>query len=475
MNRFVQFARSLLPSDRTQLLFIAGLVCLTIAPRLGWRPSIDLASLVLEGAGQIPSGEIQQELATFVRYSIYTVIFAASAGFFTCCWPGRHPARRVSLLVVLPSFVGLCAISAKYISLLSPHSVLQRRFALGHGPVWIVTKLWMLGTGIRFCFIGLTLVAVFVLLLSRGKASLPISVLYENFEESEETEAWKGCKRSIWIFQGAPLLSGIPIGIATSLLFLIPPVTDSSWHYNVVEALRRIAVGLVLFGMAVWAIGKDNRRYIRQQMRFPNWRYAGLGLMIPTLPALLPSIVMYLFARADWAAHAFGSLEPPWLGDYFVLPEPWTVALFLAAFAEEVIFRGVLQRHFIERFGLWGGISFVAIIWSAFHFYSDSYRRFSDLEIVFSLFLRVLFCFILGFALSWITLRSKSLIPATIAHGVNNVFAYSKTGVMFPGRNWVYLGLLALLTYVLFRYWPVETTPSELPLRAAARATEPAV
>ena len=148
----------------------------------------------------------------------------------------------------------------------------------------------------------------------------------------------------------------------------------------------------------------------------------------------------------------------------------------VGAFAEEVIFRGVLQRHFIERFGLWRGIVFVGIIWAAFHFYGDSYRGLGDLEIVYSLFSRVLFCLILGFILAWLTLRSKSLIPATLAHGMNNVFAYSKPEASFPGRHWVYLGLLALLAYVLFRYWPVETKPDELSSPPAeATATEAAV
>src|SRR5256885_977670 len=161
---------------------------------------------------------------------------------------------------------------------------------------------------------------------------------------------------------------------------------------------------------------------------------------------------------------------------YFGAPEQWMVALFVGAFAEEVIFRGVVQRHFIERFGLWRGIVFVGIIWAAFHFYGDSYRGLGDLEVVYSLFSRVLFCLILGFILAWLSLRSKSLIPPTLAHGMNNVFAYSKPQASFPGRHWVYLGLLALLAYVLFRYWPVETKPDELSSPPAeATATEAAV
>jgi len=263
--------------------------------------------------------------------------------------------------------------------------------------------------------------------------------------------------------------------ISYLLVYMIPIGTDLNFWQNIVaRAWTTTAVGLVFLGIAVWAMGKDNWKYTRWQIRMPEWRSAGLGLAIPVVAALLPSVVMYLFARADWAAHAFGRLDPPRLEDYFTAPELWMAALFLAAFAEEVIFRGVLQRHFIKRFGVWRGICFTAIIWGAFHFYGDSYRGLSDFEIILNLFSRVLFCLILGFVLSWLTLRSKSLVPATLAHGANNVIALSKATLSFFGQLWVHLGLLALMAYALFRYWPVDKTPKELPSHAAA-AIEPTV
>jgi membrane protease YdiL (CAAX protease family) len=393
---------------------------------------------------------------------MYTFIFAASAGFFTCCWPGKRPARRIFLLAVLPAFAGLCALCARYLSLLasasSPRSVLQRGPAFEHGPVWMISKLLNLGAAFHFCIVGLVLTVAFSLLLARRKTSLPISVAHQNAVVAEATDAWRGCKRLIWIFQGAPLLILIPLCLIFLLLLLIPAGPAVPWRYQASQALTPTAEGLVFFAIAVWAMGKDNWKYIRQQIQLPTPSYAGLGLAIPAGAALLPSLVFYAFNRADWAAHSFGKLDPPLFGDYFGVPQVWMLTLFLGAFAEEVIFRGVLQRHFIERFRLWRGISFVAIIWAAFHFYGDSYSWFSDLEIVTALLSRVLFCLILGFVLAWLTLRSKSLIPATLAHGMNNVFAYCKPEKSFPGGHWVYLGLLTLLAYVLFRYWPVESS-----------------
>jgi membrane protease YdiL (CAAX protease family) len=457
-------------------LFIAGLVCLTIAPHLGWLPSTDVASSILDVVrGQGLSDEIRREWGSFLSVAIFTFIFAASAGYFTCCWPGKRPARRVLLLVVMPAFVGFCAICVKYISLLTtPQSVLQRGPALGYGPARILTKLWMLGTGIRFSFAGLVLVIVFALLLLRGKASLPLAVLQRQAETAEDTDAWKGCKRLIWIFQGAPLLTSIPLNLISLLLLLIPVGPAVPWQYEASRAMTPAAEGFAFGAIAAGAMGKDNWKYIRQKIQLPTLRYAGLGLAIPTVPALLTSLLIYVRDRAYWAAHSFGKLEPPRTEHYFSAPQAWMVALFLGAFAEEVIFRGVLQRHFIERFGLWRGICFVATVWGAFHFFGDSYHGLNDLWVVLALFSRVLICLILGFVLAWLTLRSKSLIPATLAHGVNNVLAYSKPEVRFPGQHWVYLGLLAIVAYALFRYWPVETSQGEFP-SATGVAIEPAV
>jgi hypothetical protein len=36
MRRFISFVRPVLPADPWQLVFLAGLVCLTVTPRLGW-------------------------------------------------------------------------------------------------------------------------------------------------------------------------------------------------------------------------------------------------------------------------------------------------------------------------------------------------------------------------------------------------------------------------------------------------------
>jgi|GEM_PF-5634202 len=465
MNRFVHFVRSLFPTDPTQLLLIAGLVCLTVVPHLNWLPSPATSFFAdVSHAGYSSTAEIRHNWFVYVGIASCAFMFAASAGFFVCCWPGNRPTRRIPFLVVLPAFVGLSAICGKYVSFLAaPRSALERGAVFDHGSSWVISKLWNLGTAFHSCVAGLVLVAVFVVLLARHKASLPISIAHHDAGFAEDTDAWKGCKRLIWIFQGAAPLITVPLNLISLLSLMTPAGPAVPWQYNVSRALWPTAEGVVFFGIAIWAMGKDNWKYIREQIELPTLLYAGIGLAIPAGAALLPSLALYIYDRADWAAHAFRRLDPPRFGGYFGAPEAWMVALFLAAFAEEVIFRGVLQRHFIERFGLWRGVCFVGVIWAAFHFYGDSRYRLDDLGIAIALSSRLVMCIIHGFTLSWLTLRSKSLLPATFAHGLYNVFAYSKSQFSFPGQQWAHLGLWALFAYLLYRYWPPEPQSKALP------------
>ena len=460
MNRVVQFVRSLLPKDPRQLLLVIGLVCLTLAPQLRWLLS-DIWTFVQSVASSgHPSDEIRRSWILLVQFVSYFLIFAASAGFFTCCWPGKRSARRIFWLVLLPAFAGLSAICFRYLSLLaSPRSVLQRGTTFDHGPAWAIVQLTHLGAAFHFCIAGLLLVATFVLLLARKKTSLPISMLEQSTEAPADSDAWGGCKRLIWLFQGAPALTAIPMNLISLFWLMLPPASGElvGWRYQVLQTRWPVAEGVAFFAIAVCAMGKDNWKFIDQQIRMPTLQYMGLGLAVPAVASWLPSLLVYLHDRADWAAHSYGKFHPPVFGDYLGTPEAWMVTLFLAAFAEEVIFRGVLQRHFIERFGVWRGICFVGITWAAFHFYGDANYRLSDFGIVAALLSRVIQCVVLGFGLSWLTLRSKSLLPATIAHGLYNSVVELRSNFRFFGQHWVHLGLWALIVYALFRYWPVQT------------------
>jgi membrane protease YdiL (CAAX protease family) len=168
-------------------------------------------------------------------------------------------------------------------------------------------------------------------------------------------------------------------------------------------------------------------------------------------------------------------MDPPQFGSYFTFPDPWFLLLFLPALFEEMIFRGLLQRRLIQRYGIYRGIFLMGMIWAEFHFVSDvSFSRLTGTDVLMKLSWRILFCLALSYVLGWLTLRSSSILPAAIAHTFYNILAMSGFGPPFIGKYTMLVALWAVLALALFRYWPVQA--EDIPeATVAAPGPEPVV
>jgi membrane protease YdiL (CAAX protease family) len=224
-------------------------------------------------------------------------------------------------------------------------------------------------------------------------------------------------------------------------------------------------------------MGKENRQVIWSMTRLPEPLHAALGLSFPIGIVALIAGAQFLLARAQWAAHGFGRELPPALGSFFNLPDPWLFLSILSAFFEEMIFRGLLQRRFIDRYGIHRGTVLVGIVWAASHFHSDvSFSRATITGTLTILASRVAMCLVLNYVLAWLTLRFSSVIPAALAHAFYNILVFSELDPPFPGKTALRLGLWAVLACVLFRYWPAQTKqgPAQESVPAAP-SPEPAI
>jgi membrane protease YdiL (CAAX protease family) len=228
--------------------------------------------------------------------------------------------------------------------------------------------------------------------------------------------------------------------------------------------LSNVAEAVAMLGVLLWIMGEENRQVIWSTVRLPEPRHAALGLSFPVGITVLISTSQYLFARAQWVAHDFGRSAPPTFSSFFELPDPWLYLLIFSALFEEMIFRGLLQSRFIQRYGVHRGIFLVGIVWAAFHFHSDvSFSRATITDALMILGSRLAVCVVLGYVFGWLTLRFSSIIPAVFSHAFYNVLVFTDFGPSFPGKNAVRIGLWAVLALVLFRCWPVrvEENPAE--------------
>jgi membrane protease YdiL (CAAX protease family) len=452
VKRLAEFIRSVIPTDPFQLLFLAGVVCLIAAHGLRWQP------VGLPSAGQ-SAGDFGLWLQYGAVIFAYFIIFSGMAGYFVCFWPGKRPLRRVIMWVCAPALLGLglmffriLYLSATRMSILeSTSSVIGNRFR------WVEANLWKLPEGFQFTLLGLVLIGIFISRMAFGIATLPVAI--PNARVSQESlEGWRRLQFLIFLLVGplflvGLLLSFVSIGIPLMIFATPPAYIQSIWFSRLAPVLETVAACTV----ALYLIGPENRQTVQDSIRLPDRTSALLSLIFPVGTAVLISAGHFVVDREVWVAHGFGKFSPPEFGSYFDIPDPYFLLLFFAAFFEEIIFRGLVQKQFIKRYGMHRGIFFVGIVWAASHFFSDfSFSRATALVVLSNLGMRLFTCVTLSFVLGWLTLRSESILPAAVAHTLYNVVLFSGFAPPFLEKNFVQVALWAVGAYVLFRFWPVR-------------------
>lgn len=440
MKRVLEFIRSVIPEDPWQLLYLVGAVFLFLSPRMRW--SFETG---------IPFG--------FIALALIPIIFAGMFAYYGCFRPGEHPLRRISLAVFFPALLGVCLLigefnflSEKYQSLFAPRPGLAG--FLHEGAVVFKGH----PTGLTFACIALAMLGAFTIRMHLGISSLPLRLAGPIRSEEESAEPWNSTLMLIFVLV-CPLFL---LHQFTGVLFSIPGLywnRVGSWGFTIYSTLTEIFSASLLVLLAVLILGKSGIKSARASLRVPEPRFAFFGLILPVLVCFMISSVGYGLDRARWAAHDFGKALPPQFGDYFSFGEAWRWTLVLmvfAAFAEEIVFRGMLLRPLMGRFGLHRGIFFTGMIWAAFHFHGDMHYRYSMRQVLLELSLRVAICLAMNYALSWMTLQWNSIIPAGIAHTVSNVLIVGRINGDIPFTYELEIVSWAVCALALFRYWPVK-------------------
>jgi membrane protease YdiL (CAAX protease family) len=456
LKQLLKSLRSVLPTDLTQLIFLGGLVCLTIGPRLRWWPEISANAASIDSL--FPQARI--ELGHYVLISSSLFWLATAAGYFFCFWPGRHPLCKILWWVLLPAIVAVGLICGRYISLTSSQiSVFLR--AGGETPSSLsatVEAMWNLGSGLHVCILGLLLIAIYAFRLRAGYTSLPLALSIGGTSLPEDDDSWRRTRALTW-FLVSPLgllASAIPVLLVMEIVTQAIRFADAN-RYFWSSLITTVPSSLTLCVMALLISGEEGWSETRRALTLCEPSYVALGALFPTGIDVALSVGQYLYDRAYWAAHFFLLTGPPRFGDYFRFPFPSFLWMVFDPFAEEIIFRGILQPRLIRRYGTSRGIFFVGIAWSAMHFFADFNSRFSGWAALQGLCFRIILCLTLSYVLGWLTLRFGSILPAVVAHTLFNILVFSPIGPDFPGKQSVRIALWAVLAYVLYHYWPLQT------------------
>ncbi|PYT64216.1 MAG: hypothetical protein DMG35_01235 [Acidobacteria bacterium] len=441
MKQLAKFLRSVLPADWSQLIFLFGVVCLYIA-RI-------LRSLLAKGA---PSSSL------LLLFTAHMPLLAGVAGYFICFWPGKHPARRILYWVCLPALGGLSLTYGLFLYYgLGPSSAHGTGTAYTVG--WALSAVWSLGPEFHFALLGLILVALFAWRLATGYSSLPLALPESSILLSDDPVSWRRVQILVWILvalAGGPLFLYIALILTVIdylLVVLIPWIARFARLAGVSTLVAKFILGIgaiggyllvasasqaMVLGFALLTLGKEGWKNLRRSIRLPKPEYFLVALAFPFAIATFIAVVWHLFPLVQ--------IE----NQTKVLP-----GIFFAAFLEEIIIRGLLQPRFIRSYGLLRGIFLVGIVWAAAHFYGDFFPHFSHGNVLLQIGWRLLDGVVFSFILGWLTLRTRSILPATVAHGIENVLVVPTFGPRFLMLALVRNLLWGALAYVLFRYWPV--------------------
>ena len=161
------------------------------------------------------------------------------------------------------------------------------------------------------------------------------------------------------------------------------------------------AVYSCILGLCLWHIyqKKLSLREIFNYSREKLLKYSLIGLVI----GILLGIGEYFILRP---APAFPSFEVKYLFRDMIY-----MFLFVGI-AEELLFRGLIQRDLMRAFGWKRALLAASVLFAVMHL---TWRSIPELG----------FVFIAGLILGGLYLRTKSLVAPIVAHGVNNVILVS--------------------------------------------------
>src|SRR6056297_2511350 len=165
---------------------------------------------------------------------------------------------------------------------------------------------------------------------------------------------------------------------------------------------------------------------------WPIWGWVAAAMATP-LVGLISSLAVGFFLPESEALKETAELFRHHGRSGFLLPLALMIGG-LPAICEEVLFRGYLQSRLTRRCGGAAGVLIASVIFALFH-----------LDLI-----HMAAVFPIGLWMGWITLRSGSLLPAMLAHFLNNVLSVLQV-VFDPSEQPAMLAFPSLLVFLVIR------------------------
>lgn len=465
-----------MPADFWQLVFLSGIIFLFISPHLPWRTPQPIDSSVQEVLRPVPEDEnTRLEWVRLVTAMVWPINFVGLVAYFTCFWAGTRPARRIILAVIIPSICILGLLGYKSVHLpQNSTSIFATPTTVVRNHIEFLSNILRLPPALSFNVLGLVLVSIFTMQFLRGKSSLPLSLPGGSTSGNGQTESWPQLKILIFVLVAPLYLLLNIISLPILITYLFSTQFRTSSYGSIASIVADVISAALIVIVVLWVLGKSGKAEIQRSVQLPEPRHALVAALVSIAVCFSIPAAEFLYDRVHWVEHGFGKIDAPIFSSYIDTTriwDPWLLMLLVGAFAEEIVFRGVLLPRLLERYGLDRGVLLTGLIWAAYHFRADSYLGLSVGGVLLRLGHRIVLCLAMNYVFAWMTLRWRSVVPSGVAHGVWNMLATSGVGGSSPWSSDFVLVSWAVAALVLYRYWPLPNEEGPEPERLSASIT----
>nr|WP_321236217.1 CPBP family intramembrane glutamic endopeptidase [uncultured Psychroserpens sp.] len=241
-------------------------------------------------------------------------------------------------------------------------------------------------------------------------------------------------EKNVWLYIGLVFLF--------TYAFQIITIVNGGKNF----ALYSLFIGLTMFFPAIGAIIYLIKT--KQGLKYINWhigkvKYLFLSLILLILITFLGILIFEhtglasnnVFLIDNGKVHSIeiflilGANEqsiPFFLLNFFITGIVSSLIMSLLAIGEEIGWRGFLQKKLLEKNSLFASLTFLGLLWGFWHFplviNGFNYPEYPVLGAFLILPLTTVF---ISYFFGWLTINSKSVWPAVIAHGaLNSVMIY---------------------------------------------------
>jgi membrane protease YdiL (CAAX protease family) len=452
LQKLREFVKSVLPVDVGQTALLFGAVLMLSIPHMRSWFSWLLRLAGVEGAATAT------HISRLLTYPLYLIYVAGAVALWVALIQVSKPQLWLRVGVFAPFWTGLMlnlVLGWHFQNRFSSVPVVEgSRFAEYFAIRQIAGRLP--GHTLSVALIAWLMILIADKRLSAGTTILPVRFPTET---GDIPGAAQPSAKLIW---STLVITTLAANLLSACIAAIIPYSQSGAAREVEwpqSAIWSVGWGIEFAAIVWFASGRDRLATLSRSLRPPHLKWLVLSIIFPVAVLSAWPLAGFFVYRVRGPAH-YPPDYPPSLADHFPTFQWILLFAIVSALAEEIAWRGYLQPRFIRRFGLYRGIFLVGIVWGAFHFPWNFSGR-SNLWL-FSVATadRLVGTVSLGFVLSWLTLKAKSVIPAGIAHGLMNALYHAN----WEGKTsyWIIYGLWGVLAFALFRFWPPEVEDEEV-------------